>query len=271
MDNYNPFVVLSQVDTLTSRCLFVIAQSFDSYEKELFGFMPKALKQSLLKILTKRGYINDENIKYFLSEETKFLELRDCSKISDTALEQLSACKFLRQIDLNTSSDRREGITVKGIKAMLQTCAYLRVILLRKCANIDDSCIFEIAKNCGARLSFLNISHCDKITDKSLSYIGQNCKCLKAINLTGTQITDKGIFDLMTESVSNSVEEVHVARCCKITDEAIECITLRASKLKNLLFDNCPKLTEASRIALEQYINNSSNQKLQYLTWTINF
>ena len=61
------------------------------------------------------------------------------------------------------------------------------------------------------------------------------------------QITDKGIFDLMTDSVSNSVEEVHVARCYKITDEAIECITLRASKLKNLLFDNCPNLTGINR------------------------
>ena len=45
---------------------------------------------------------------------------------------------------------------------------------------------------------------------------------------------------------------------------------LSNSKLiKYLLFHCCPKMTDASRLALEDYMTNNSNQRFQHLTWTI--
>jgi hypothetical protein len=42
--------------------LFIIAQSFNKYNVNSFHNLPKNLKLKLLKVLTKRGLINDDNI-----------------------------------------------------------------------------------------------------------------------------------------------------------------------------------------------------------------
>ena len=46
-------------------------------------------------------------------------------------------------------------------------------------------------------------------------------------------------------------------------------ILLHCKMIKYLLFHCCPKTTDASRLALEDYIANNSNQKFQHLTWSI--
>ena len=56
-----------------------------------------------------------------------------------------------------------------GISSLLQSCPFLKIILLRKCTSIDDRCLYEIAKTCGLRLSHLNVSNCPLITDEVLA------------------------------------------------------------------------------------------------------
>ena len=72
---------------------------------------------------------------------------------------------------------------------MLQSCSYLQVILLRRCIHVDDSCLEKIASTSGSRLVQLNVSGCPLVTDQGLTYLGQHCKNLKAINLSGTQVS----------------------------------------------------------------------------------
>ena len=50
----------------------------------------------------------------------------------------------------------------------------------------------------------------------------------------------------MSESVSQTIEEVHLAQCDAITDESIECILTRSKRIKYLLFHGCPKTTGTS-------------------------
>lgn len=73
----------------------------------------------------------------------------------------------------------------------------------------------------------------------------------------------------MRVNVSKTIEEIHIANCEQITDESIECILMKSTRIKYLLFHNCPKTSEASRLALEDYMTNNSNQKFRHLTWTI--
>jgi hypothetical protein len=77
---------------------------------------------------------------------------------------------------------------LKGITALLQSCPYLQIILLRKCTAIDDKCLFEIVKTCGVRLTHLNVSGCPLVTDEGLKHLGEYCKNLKAVDLKGTQV-----------------------------------------------------------------------------------
>lgn len=268
MERTNPFIVISNIDTLLNRSLFIVAQSFSKYDVNSFNNLPKNLKVKLLKVFTKRGLVNDDNIDKFLNEDVRTLDFTDCPSISDIGLNKLK-CKYLVKIDLNSNSSPRNSITFKGIAALLQSCPYLQIILLRKCAAIDDKCLLEIAKTCGVRLTNLNVAGCPLVTDEGLKYLGEYCKNLKAIDLKGTLISDIGVFNLMSKTVGETIEEIHIANCKQITDESIEAILNNSKAIKFLMFHSCPKVTDASRVALEDYSFNKSNQQFKHLTWTV--
>ena len=77
--------------------------------------MPKNLLKIVLNTFSKRGLLTDHHIAKFLKEQTKLLELSECSKISDEALNKISICKNLAKIDLNSNSVIRDLITSDGI------------------------------------------------------------------------------------------------------------------------------------------------------------
>ncbi len=58
-----------------------------------------------------------------------------------------------------------------------------------------------------------------------------------------SQITDAGVMSLISERVSKTIEEIHIAHCEKIGDESIECILLRSKRIKYLLYHGCPNIT----------------------------
>jgi len=62
----------------------------------------------------------------------------------------------------------------------------------------------------------------------------------------------------MSENVSKTIEEVHLAHCDLITDESIESVLLNSKQIKYLLFHCCPKITGMSLLF-------SLKNKLAYL------
>lgn len=259
-----------QTESLRNRCIRNLANNFKTIELENFESMPNNLKAIFLKIISKRGNINDENIQVFINHNTKFLELDECGKLTDIGLSKINICKYLTKIDLNSSSEPRPFISDKAICSLSKNCQFLQTVLLRRCVKIEDSCIEALTSNC-KNLRNLNLGNCSLITDKALISIGNNCKNLVSINVTATKITDSGVFSLITSNVSKTIEEIHVANCDGITDESIEFILLQCKMIKYLMFHSCKNTTDASRVALENYMTNSSNQKIKHLTWSIYF
>lgn len=151
------------------------------------------------------------SVKKFLKENTKMIELSECDKLTDVALEKISKCKSLAKIDLNSHKTPRTLITSngsnfffkyhsisiefinfflninKGVSNLSQHCKYLHTILLRRCVLIDDVCIDTIVRNC-SMLRNLNVANCPLITDNSLTSIGNHSRSLKSLNISGTQV-----------------------------------------------------------------------------------
>ena len=125
---------------------------------------------------------------------------------------------------------------------MVTSLVNLREIYLRRCINVDDSTVEVISRNCPF-LGSLNIGNCPLISNKALVSLGKNCRNLRSINVSGTNVSDEGIFGLITDQVSSTLVEVHIAHCALITDESIECILMHCKKIKYLLFHSCPKTT----------------------------
>ncbi len=102
--------------------------------------LPKNLIKIVLNIFSKRGLLTDQNISIFLNEQTKLLELSECSKISDVGLDKISICKNLVKIDLNSNSAIRDLVTSDGI--ILNILA--AVILFEKLIYKNKNKVFQI-------------------------------------------------------------------------------------------------------------------------------
>jgi hypothetical protein len=72
------------------------------------------------------------------------------------------------------------------------------------------------------------------------------------------KISDQGIFNLMSKNVGETIEEIHIANCKKITDESIEAILHSSNVLTCLMFHSCPKVTGNFKLKLMTYWFNAS-------------
>lgn len=123
----------------------------------------------------------------FINEQTRILELNECLKLTNLGLEKICVCKNLIKLDLNSNNAPRLLIHADSLLKISSTCRQLKVVLLRRCVNIDDTCIEIIAKNC-PQLTSLNVGNCPLITDKATESLGKYCNNLKSINLSGTKV-----------------------------------------------------------------------------------
>lgn len=122
-----------------------------------------------------------------MNEQTRLLELNECLKLSDLGLNKVIICKNLVKLDLNSNNTPRTLITSDAISSIARSCKNLRIILLRRCVNVDDKCIDVIANSC-PHLNSINIGNCPQISDNALTSLGKACRCLKSINVSSTKV-----------------------------------------------------------------------------------
>ncbi|ELU07516.1 hypothetical protein CAPTEDRAFT_135609, partial [Capitella teleta] len=113
----------------------------------------------------------------------------------------------------------------------------------------------------------LNIKNCTQITDVALQILGQKSGQLCSVDFSYSQVTDQGIFSLVSGACGQRLKEIHMAGCLHITDDAVEAVVMSCPLISILLIHGCPKLTERSRIALEEVLGARSRMK--QVTWTV--
>lgn len=69
-------------------------------------------------------------------------------------------------------------ITNKGVATLVKNCPSLELLDFTECKNLDDDAVTMISE-CLPRLKTLKLNGCDKITERSLDKIYQNCHELK--------------------------------------------------------------------------------------------
>ncbi|XP_064629069.1 protein AMN1 homolog isoform X2 [Lineus longissimus] len=227
--------------------------------------LPMNLRDRILGLMTKRGLLTDDNIGKVLHPNVKSIDLSGCD-VGDVGLKKLCVCRQLRKVDLNALKEPRTNITAEGIIPVSQSCRNLEVVYLRRCPSITDEAVIALAQNC-PRLRNLNIGGCPSITDRSLEALGTNLSHLRSINLSSADISDNGVFRLVSGSCKSTLMEIHISNCRNITDEAVEAVTVNCPQIKILLFHGCPNVTDQSRIALEELTMGS--QAVKQVTWTV--
>ncbi|MBN3295264.1 AMN1 protein, partial [Amia calva] len=245
------------------RCLCCLAEYAVKYHIDI-KTLPPTLKDRLIHIMSRHGTVTDTNISQVLHPGIQILDLQNC-KISDSTLKQLSSCRQLKKICLNSMEENCYNISSEGIKAIALTCPYLSEIMLWRCCSVTDEGIRALAHNCKL-LQIVTLSGCSAITDAALLALGQNCRLLRGISFSATQVTDEGVVGLATGVCSQSLKEIHMDRCQFLTDEAVEALLTRCPQIKILLFHGCPLITDRSREALQHLVGPD---KIHQVTWSV--
>ncbi|CAH1773532.1 unnamed protein product [Owenia fusiformis] len=255
-----------RVPTLMKSCLEGVVQGV-SHNMSGISTLPNSVKDRLMILMSKRGLLNDDNLGLILTKSVVTLDLSECD-VSDIGLEKIAVCTQLRKLDLNSAKESRTTITSNGVSVIAAACHNLQVVYLRRCLTMTDPGVVALATNC-PRLRELNIGGCTQITDVSLHALA-NCKYLECINIANTDITDNGVIALAMGSCAKALKEVHMDHCKNITDESIEGLLQMCPRINILLFHACPKVTEQSRVALEEMLQQSGeSKKVKQITWTV--
>lgn len=239
-----------------------ILSNISPFEADL-QHLPMKLKSRILSLMSKRGLLNDSNIKYLLHQEILELDLTE-SSVTDASILGIKKCKYLQKLDLNSMKKSRNNISSEKLEELFQSLSYLRILYLRRCMLIDDKAICAAAK-CRF-LSELNLSGCVLVSDKSLIALSKFAPMLKSVNLSHTKVSDYGLSCLANGVSSKKLIEIQVPYCENVTDDGISFLRDSCPHLSILIFHGCPLISS-------DFVNSNwqgnTNIPMKMVTWTV--
>ncbi|KAL3860392.1 hypothetical protein ACJMK2_010517 [Sinanodonta woodiana] len=132
----------------------------------------------------------------------QYLDLSNCSKLTDLGLTQAIQFQELRVLQL----EMVHGVTDEGMIMIAKNNPSLEELNLSHCVTLTDVAL-EVIVTKLPRLQNLNVFSCDKLTDKSIKLIQTYCKKLKHLDVSFcSNITYDAVEKF--ESASKSIQSV---------------------------------------------------------------
>lgn len=179
------------------------------------------------------------------------LSLRDCINISDRALEGLSErCRQLEVLTLRGC----EKLTSNAMRALIDPCHFkvgmcdsLLSLDLSYCSSVATSSILDMLAEC-ACLEELFLEGIVGVNDDFVHQMCISCRTITKLCLQRCQsITDASLC-----SIADFLwmEMLDISHCTKISDPAVETLSLVCNAIQDLKLRRCNKLTSQSLLAL---------------------
>ena len=208
-------ITLPFLDDLKSRCPNLTDLTLENYDLRqiVISVLPADLSYLSLKdSMISHGWFESLKNNTFNMAKLKFLDLSNCTAISNTDLEALS---YLTN---------------------------LQTLLLYNCYRISARGIPTIAANLHG-LAHLDVACCPGINDVALHYFGRNLKELKKLSLRFCHhITDSGIASLVYGA--KNLEHLDLFSCHEVTNQSLENIAKYSKNLRYLDVRSCKVTTE---------------------------
>ena len=220
-----------------------------------------------LKVLKMRSlkHLTDECIEYITGTgylsipgllQLEVLDLQDCQRIKDNSLANISATlSHLKCLNLNFCNE----ITDHGL-LHLSTMSSLQELSLRLCSNIGDIGISHLAISSNTKLSTLDVSFCDLVTDHSLTSISQGIFQLRSLGLSACSITDVGISTLV--QTTSNLQTLHLGQCTHLSDKCIDSIAKQLTCLEYLDLYGCLNISKQKLDSLTSQMPSLKRLKL---------
>ncbi|KAL2529871.1 F-box/LRR-repeat protein 4 [Forsythia ovata] len=183
------------------------------------------------------------------------LRLIWCPNVTHLGLISIAKkCKLLKYLDLQECC-----VEDKGLAAIGEYCTRLEDLNLRRCKNLTDTGLVQLAFGCGRTLKSLGLAACRSLTDVSLEAVGFHCGSLESLSLDSEFIHNKGLI-----SVANGCRLLKSLKlqCGNIEDEAMQAVGNFCLLLELLALYSCGKLTDKSLCAIGKGCKKLKNLSL---------
>ena len=208
-------ITIPFLDNLKRRCPNLTELTLEYYDLRqiVVSVLPARLSYLSLKdSMITHGWFESLKNNTFNMAKLKYLDLSNCTAVSNTDLEALS---YLTN---------------------------LQTLLLYNCYRISARGIPTIAANLHA-LAHLDVACCPGINDVALHYFGRNLKELRKLSLRYCHhVTDSGIASLVYGA--RNLEHLDLFSCHEVTNQSLENIAKYSKNLRYLDVRSCKVTTE---------------------------
>jgi len=173
------------------------------------------------------------------------LDLKFCGKISDKAIEEAAKLQELQRLEIE-GCGRRLGDD--GVKH-LHKCSNLTTLNLNGCQRITPVVIENILKDCKS-IHTLAIGSMTTLEDKSLVSILRAGSQIKQLYLNNDSKLTNLAVEAAAKLLNTKLEELEIAYCANIDDDAIIHLAKNAPNLTSLNLYGCYKITDKALQAL---------------------
>eukprot|EP01038_Epipyxis_sp_PR26KG_P015948 gene15948-21641_t len=250
IDGFGDFINTSHVYWMVYRCVNI--KSLKLRNPILNEMMTSYNSQKILKSFTCVEQLDiaySEKHQHYVQRliETcgsriKSLRLSGTTLTLDLLIKMISNCPRLEslniaQFDNIEFNDSNFVITDKLFPIHNLTISYSQLsdeILISLCSFLNPSSL----------LSF-NIKNCIRITDKSSKFIAERFTCVKSVNAHCChELTDMSLHNITIGKFANSLSELDVVWCDRITDAGLVMVGMNCPSIKSLNVSYCRRVTD---------------------------
>jgi hypothetical protein len=202
------------------------------------------------------------------------LNISECTGIRGAGLSALAesrdACEHLRELELAGCASlggdwavRRcvyaftnlERLNVAQCAlvtdALLQTLASqcsvsLRGLILSDCVNVTDAGIVAVARKCQQleEIALDRVTKSEKITDTACAALGEHCKKLQRVNLSGCRFLTDGALQWLATGCGASLQHVSLRDNALLTDASARFLGTNCPQLVSIALDNVANVSD---------------------------
>jgi len=191
--------------------------------------LPPHLKDSLRRVLLKRGRVTGPQLSCLLHPGVTELDLGDCVITPGHLAAMASECVSLRSVSLNQlatnhyeegdeSEENDDDVMInRHVSKILMRNKFLTHLNLRHLRGVRDSGLQCVSRS----LTHVDLGGCLRVSDSGVRRLA-SCPRLSSLSLSRTLITDRSLCSLSSGKCRNSLGELRVNGCVNITDSGIE-------------------------------------------------
>lgn len=149
------------------------------------------------------------------------------------------------------------------LQVLLSYCRNVRILNLSRCSWIDENDVKLFFEN-NPKIVQINLSHSLGVVNRVLQTLVVNCKKLKKINLSYSDLSVGAL-----ESIIFHLDDLHtvdLSKCPLLTEKCLVKLVVKFHNIKNLFLMDVPAVSDRVLITISQHCKKLENLNIDKCT-----